>query len=315
MKNTKDTKGTTGLALAIILSVAANANAQGARGSGVATVEFLAGQPEAGPIVPGAPYSGEATTTVTQTLADGTRIERTTTTRVYRDTDGRIRREQTLQGLGALNASGETTIITIVDPVAGVSYVLDPGTRRARRAETRRDTATVKFEELRQNLRRAEQALEVAHQNERTRGGQAPAGPAPPAPAAPLGGVADPLAPPPPPPPPPAGARGRSGSPGNVANVPQSLGTRQIEGLEAVGTRRVDVIPVGRIGNDRPIEITDERWESPALRILVQSRHSDPRTGIVEYRLTNVSRAEPSHDLFVVPSDYTVVEARNDERR
>ena len=134
----------------------------------------------------------------------------------------------------------------------------------------------------------------------------------------------DPLAPPPPPPPPPppgvgegVNARGRGQSPnaGNVANLPQPLGTRQIEGLETVGTRRVEVIPVGRIGNDRPIEITDERWESPALSILVQSRHSDPRTGIVEYRLASVSRAEPSHDLFVVPSDYTVIEARNEERR
>ena len=110
-------------------------------------------------------------------------------------------------------------------------------------------------------------------------------------------------------------ARARGGVVSNVANVPQSLGTRQIEGVDAVGTKRVEVIPAGRIGNDRPIEIVDERWESPALKVLVQSRHSDPRTGVVEYRLANISRAEPSHDLFLVPSDYTIVEARNDERR
>jgi hypothetical protein len=87
-----------------------------------------------------------------------------------------------------------------------------------------------------------------------------------------------------------------------------------MEGLEVVGTKRVEVIPAGRIGNDRPIEIVDERWESPVLRVLVQSRHSDPRTGIVEYRLANVSRAEPPHDLFVVPPDYRMLEAK-DERR
>jgi hypothetical protein len=67
-------------------------------------------------------------------------------------------------------------------------------------------------------------------------------------------------------------------------------------------------IPQGRVGNDRPIQITDERWESPELGLLVSSRYSDPRTGVVEYRLTNISRTEPRADLFSVPSDYTVVQ-------
>src|SRR5262249_22443100 len=65
-----------------------------------------------------------------------------------------------------------------------------------------------------------------------------------------------------------------------------SLGTQLIEGLTATGRRTVLTIPVGQIGNDRPIEITDERWESTELRVLVLSRHHDPRTGEVQYRLT-----------------------------
>jgi hypothetical protein len=35
---------------------------------------------------------------------------------------------------------------------------------------------------------------------------------------------------------------------------------------------------------------------------------SDPRTGVVEYRLTNINRLEPPMDLFVVPPDYTIRE-------
>ena len=62
-------------------------------------------------------------------------------------------------------------------------------------------------------------------------------------------------------------------------------------------------IPTGRIGNDRPIEITDERWESPELRMLIYSRNSDPRTGVVEYRLTNINRSEPPADLFMIPQN------------
>jgi hypothetical protein len=27
---------------------------------------------------------------------------------------------------------------------------------------------------------------------------------------------------------------------------------------------------------------------------------------VIEYRLTNINRAEPSPDLFVIPSDYTI---------
>ena len=41
--------------------------------------------------------------------------------------------------------------------------------------------------------------------------------------------------------------------------------------------------------------------------MLISSRFSDPRTGVVEYRLTNISRAEPRADLFAVPAGYTEV--------
>jgi hypothetical protein len=58
-------------------------------------------------------------------------------------------------------------------------------------------------------------------------------------------------------------------------------------------------IPVGVFGNDRPFEIVDERWESPELKMLIHARSTDPRTGVVEYRLTNIRRAEPPANLFV----------------
>jgi hypothetical protein len=55
------------------------------------------------------------------------------------------------------------------------------------------------------------------------------------------------------------------------------------------------------------MQVTEERWESPELKIVLFSRISDPRFGIVEYQLTNVRRVNPPPDLFVVPSDYTIV--------
>src|SRR5262245_16828018 len=206
------------------------------------TIDFLAAEAPIGPIVRGAPYSGEGVTTLTQTLSDGTRIERTVRSQLYRDGEGRTRREQTILGLGPL---GEVQTVTIVDPVASVMYGLNPATHEGRRSQMPAA-----------RLRRA----------------------LPPPPPPPPPGAGDVGAAPPPSPPPPAGTGlvRREAAPG-VPNMPEPLGTKQIDGLAVVGTKRTEVIPVGRIGNDRPIEITDERWESVDLKALVLSRHHHPR--------------------------------------
>ena len=88
----------------------------------------------------------------------------------------------------------------------------------------------------------------------------------------------------------------------------EDLGTQTIEGVSANGTRTTFTIPVGQIGNERPIEIVDERWFSKDLQMVVMTRHSDPRSGETVYRLTNINRTEPDHSLFEVPGDYQMKE-------
>jgi hypothetical protein len=83
-----------------------------------------------------------------------------------------------------------------------------------------------------------------------------------------------------------------------------------IDGIHAEGTRTVTIIPTGQIGNDRPIEVVNERWFSPELRVVVQTRRFDPRFGEVLYRLVNISRGDPPVDLFEVPGDFTIEEQR-----
>ena len=68
-----------------------------------------------GMTVKGAPYSAEEVNETNQMLADGTRIHREIRTTVYRDSEGRTRRET-------------PDNITITDPVANVTYFLDPKT-------------------------------------------------------------------------------------------------------------------------------------------------------------------------------------------
>jgi hypothetical protein len=216
----------------------------------------------AGPVVTDAPFSADATTTVTQILGDGTRIEQTTNARFYRDRAGRVRREQTILGLRALNAGGDMQTITIdPNPGDGTAYTLDPATRTARRVPriSMPLGGNMMFSTTSNTIR----------------------------------------------------IQARAGGPGisrAVASTPSEevLGARQFEGVRALGRKTTSIIPTGQIGNDRPIEITDERWESPELRMLIYSRNSDPRTGVVEYRLTNINRSEPPADLFMIPQDYTI---------
>ena len=268
------------------------------------TQDFVSGM-SVNAVVRDAPFSGEGITTVTQMLADGTRIDRTTTSKVFRDSAGRVRREQTIMGLAALDASRESeTLITIVDPVARVTYVLNPTTRMARRAPPPPPSPPPPpgGEGLGRGMG-GRQALPIAP------------GPGGGTPGATTTGRREAPPPPPPAPPPPLGGDVRP-MPGTPATGrTESLGTRQIDGLTARGRRTVTTIPVGQIGNDRPIEITDEQWESNELKLLVLSRHHDPRTGDIEYRLTNVSRGEPAPDFFTVPSDYTVVDSLSPRRR
>src|ERR1044071_4752805 len=91
-----------------------------------ANVVFFATESFGGKVVKGAPYSAEAVTETIQTLGDGNRIVNKFTSSVFRDSEGRTRREQTLKGLGPLGA-GEEPLQTIFinDPVAGVAYSLD----------------------------------------------------------------------------------------------------------------------------------------------------------------------------------------------
>lgn len=86
-------------------------------------------------VLAGAPYSAQVTSLFQQTLGDGNKIERKTATMVYRDGQGRTRREQSLPAIGSYSASSETPrAIFINDPVAGASYVLDPVRKVARKS-------------------------------------------------------------------------------------------------------------------------------------------------------------------------------------
>lgn len=84
------------------------------------------GEMHPGKAVAGAPYSAVAVTETKQTLADGNVIDRKVQSNVYRDSQGRTRRETTFTGVGPLAESGQPprTMVSIHDPVASTAYIL-----------------------------------------------------------------------------------------------------------------------------------------------------------------------------------------------
>src|SRR5262249_2354657 len=84
--------------------------------------------------VKGAPFSAQATIESVQTLSDGTKLTRKVTASLYRDSEGRTRREQEIGIMGPFAPTGEAPrFIFISDPVGGVSYVLRPESKTARK--------------------------------------------------------------------------------------------------------------------------------------------------------------------------------------
>lgn len=263
-----------------------------------------------GRTIKGAPYSGTEVTETNQTLADGTRIHNETQTQVWRDSEGRVRRETGNQ-------------VMIYDPVAGASYSINTKNQTARKlplgtymfttngdgsktntqyfrfttstdgsadaAKKELDAAQAKMTSLQvdyasnhpemkkaeQDMAKAKLNMEVAAMEElRTMKMDNATGK--------------------------AGARAKSTS--------QPLGKRMMEGVNADGASETSTIEAGAIGNDRPIQSSSERWYSSELQTVMMSRHTDPRTGEETFKLINVSRTEPPAYLFQVPAGFQTVQ-------
>lgn len=271
-----------------------------------ATVAFLAvesGMVRPAGVVKNAPYTAEAESEFTQVLADGTRIQRKSSSKLARDSQGRTRSEHRNPGVGPMNLE-IAPLVMIHDPVANETIALNEREKTARR---------MKLPELREAKPGdvvIERSLEAGVSHSASAGSGAGvvterrveirrA-----APGEPEAGTFEAELPPLPP----------MASAGNVVfyhsnqkgGKRESLGKQTISGLVCEGTRVTAEIPAGQIGNDRAIQIVTEEWYSPELQTMVMTRTQDPMHGETLYRLVNVKRGEPDKSLFEVPPGYTV---------
>ena len=79
-----------------------------------------------GKVVTGAPFSAVAVTTFSHTLADGNKISNTHQVTLYRDSQGRSRREGSMPPMGELAVDQPHSFVMIHDPVAGKGFLLNP---------------------------------------------------------------------------------------------------------------------------------------------------------------------------------------------
>jgi len=239
-----------------------------------------------GKVVKGAPYSAVATTEMTQQLSDGNQINHKNTSNVYRDTQGRTRREENFGNIALLTINGKQShsVVFISDPVSGSDYILEPENKIARKMPSlpAEGVTTARF------FGAGGMGATVHVSGS---GGS----------SMPVSGVKSIQVP--------DGPDVESvqvSENSNVQVTPESLGQQTIEGVVADGKRITTTIPAGTMGNQLPITTVTEEWFSRDLQVVVLSTTKDPRMGETTYRLTNIQRVEPPATLFTLPADYTV---------
>jgi hypothetical protein len=225
--------------------------------------------------VKGAPFCAAVTTEHTQSFADGNRIHTAENSSICRDSEGRTRREASLNLLGAGPQASAPKLITILDPVAGVRYMLDSENKVAHKMTlpppgSSPDRGLPKGGEM--FIMRS--AGGVAGQTFSTN----------------------------------MLYRKAEHDSNEPAPIAENLADQTINGIHATGTRITTTIPSGKMGNDKPIVVTSERWYSPDLKATVMTKHDDPWAGELETQFTNVNASEPDPSLFTVPSDYKIVD-------
>jgi len=230
--------------------------------------------------VQGAPYTATVTNESVQTLADGNRIVQTSTGTTARDSSGRTRHDAPLPAIGNMSPAHAPHLVVIQDPVAQASYTLDLTDKTAIKNPTPGISLAMPLS-LSTTVPNPGPTVSIRSFAGPVTAEQGPA----PAIAIRAGGFEE---------------EGKSQS--------EDLGSKTMEGVNVTGVRTTRTIAAGQIGNDRPISIVTEVWTSPELKTIVYSKRSDPRMGDQTFALTNIVRAEPDPALFMVPSDFKIMD-------
>lgn len=250
-------------------------------------------------VIKNQPFSAEAVSESVQVLTDGNRITKSSTVKMFRDSEGRYRREPvnnknansrfTTNKSGLFSFYGIQGSISIFDPVDSVRYTLNPSNKTAQKYNINKKTTGI-YEFFGDKTVSGQLKKVEIDESNKTAEGQYKLK------------VAE-------------GQYKLAIIENEVSSMNKNvkselLGTKVIEGVQAEGTRTVRTISAGVVGNELPIDVTYESWYSKELDLILYSLEYDPRYGEQIYRLVNLDRSEPDISLFSVPSDYKLVDAK-----
>ncbi len=223
--------------------------------------------------VKGLPFSATETTVREQTLSDGTVIKSTVEVQLWRDSEGRMRAESTLNS----GATPQGHIVTLWNPAEGKAITWVTGNS----AVTFTSATHLPESQLNGLLSSQASAPSASPTGAHT----------------PLQRTANT---------PVALSAFSSQESANLRT--ETLSSETIAGLEVAGTRATQVIAAGTVDNDRDFTVVSETWTSAELKTTVRQMSSDPRTGTVTTELSNVDRSEPDPALFKPPAGMRVAE-------
>jgi hypothetical protein len=223
--------------------------------------------------VKGLPFSATETTVREQTLSDGTVIKSTVEVQLWRDSEGRMRAESTLNS----SAAPQGHIVTVWNPAEGKTITWVTGNS----AVTFTSATHLPESQLNGLLNSQASAPSASPTRART----------------PLQRTAETPV-----------ALSASSSQESANLRTETLSPETVAGLEAAGTRATQLIPAGTVDNDRDFTVVSETWTSAELKTTVRQMSSDPRTGTVTTELSNVDRSEPDPALFKPPAGLKVAE-------
>lgn len=247
---------------------------------GIGMMPGMGGEP-----VQNAPVSARTTNRMVRELCDGNRIVHEQVTLIYRDTDGRFRREHSTGG------SSFRKMIMITDPVKHQTWMLEEDTKTAYKNQMfgRRIDAVQGGSGYMMAQPLHESSMAVGTMGAVDFTASAPGGPV----FLSTEGI----------------VVGRSGEPmGAGPATVESLGQNTIDGVRVEGTAYTTTYPANMFGNELPIVVQKTIWYAPELQMMVRSEEKDPRMGTVTYTMEILSVEEPDPALFEVPADYRIIE-------
>ena len=219
-----------------------------------------------GSAITGMPYTAQEITTQVQTLADGTQVTHVRKQVQARDSQGRTRTEIYLPENNSAANQNGNQPIVIT--------IYDPMADQWIHLDPRHKTATVNAFSASPSKMQGGPSSTVRVNPQIVNGGVV--------------------------------ASGQARISASQNQTVEKLGGETIAGVYAEGQRITRVIPTGTDGNNRDITAVTEHWFSPDLKIEVLRKATDPRIGESTTEMKDLSREEPSPELFQVPEDYKV---------